>query len=361
MNQLNQEKIWERIEKGVFVIAEIGKGFIQTKEDKTQEEYLENAKKLVFSAKEAGAHAVKFQTHWLEDEQMNISITAPHFSGMDRYNWVKRNETATPLWFWQELKKYCDDLGIIFFSTPMSRGAAKILEQVGVEIWKVGSADILDFVMLDYLASTKKPIIISSGMSTLEEIDKAVGFLQKRAIKIALLHCVSQYPCPLENLNLKTIEFFKERYNVPIGFSSHSIEIDSAIAAVQMGARIIEKHFSFSRDFWGSDHKSSLLPDEFKAMVDKIRKCVRVDLADYGKADKVLQEEEAVFRPVFRKSLVAGSDLAAGDILTSEKIYAMRPQVYIDGLHSEEYENVLGKKVIKDLKKYDPIKLEYLR
>ena len=144
------------IKDKTFVVAEIGKGFIQTEEDQTPEVYLANAKELVLLAKEAGADAVKFQTHTVEDEQANINVVAPHFNGADRYSWVKRNTAATPVWFWQELKKYCAELGIVFFSTPMSRGAAKLLnEEVGVDLWKVGSGDILDFVMLDYLVSTK--------------------------------------------------------------------------------------------------------------------------------------------------------------------------------------------------------------
>ncbi|GAF77642.1 unnamed protein product, partial [marine sediment metagenome] len=177
----------------VFVIAELGKNFIQTKEERPVEEYLENAKELVQLAKQAGADAVKFQAHNIEDEQLDIKITAPHFSGSDRYNWVKRNTLATPPDFWKALKKYCDKLGIIFFSTPMSRGAAQMLEQrLDVPLWKVGSADILDFVMLDFIAKTNKPIILSTGMSTLAEVDKAVAFLQKRTRDIVLMHCVSE-------------------------------------------------------------------------------------------------------------------------------------------------------------------------
>ena len=345
----------------VFVIAEIGKNFIQTEEEKTREEYLANAKALILAAKESGADAVKFQTHNVEDEQLNIEIVSPHFSGSDRYNWVKRNNEITTIEFWQELKRYCDELEIIFFSTPMSRGAAKILEEnVDVPLWKVGSGDILDFVTLDYMASTGKPIIVSSGMSTLEEIDLAIKFLKARTDKTILLHCVSKYPCPPEELNLNTIKLLKDRYDLPTGFSDHSIGYDSAIAAVNMGAVVIEKHFSFSRDFWGSDHKVSMLPEEFKTMIDKIRNKVVVDLKDYGQEKKILHGDEEIFRPIFRKSLMAGADIKAGTILTKDMIYAMRPQKYANGLPSEEYETVLNKKLKKDLKKHDPINLEII-
>ncbi|MBA4320192.1 MAG: hypothetical protein C0412_17480 [Flavobacterium sp.] len=339
----------------VFIIAEIGKNFIQTKEDKSVEEYLKNAKELMRAAKEAGADAVKFQTHNVDDEQLDIDIVSPHFSGSGRYNWVKRNDAATPLEFWQEVKKYCGELGIIFFSTPMSRGAAQKLNQVGVDLWKVGSGDILDFVMLDYLSETGKPVIISSGMSTLEEVDKAVEFLKRRNVDLALLHCVSKYPCPPEELNLKTLEFFKKCYNIPVGFSDHSIGCDSATVAVNMGAHIIEKHLSLSRNFWGADHKISMMPEEFKIMVDRIRSGEKIELNNYGEEIKILRNDEAVFRPIFRKSLVAGCNLSAGSILTKEKIYAMRPQKYAGSMHSEKYESVLGKRVKNYFKKYDPI------
>ncbi len=351
----------------VFVVAEIGKNFIQTQEEKSTEEYLRNARELVKLAKEAGADAVKFQTHQVWDEQADINIVSPHFKGADRYTWVKRNTLVTPKEFWQELKKYCDEIGIIFFSTPMSRGAARLLNEVNVELWKVGSGDMLDFVMLDYEASTQKPIIISSGMSTLEEVDKSVDFLKSRDAQIALLHCVSKYPCPPEELRLKTIEFFQKRYDIPIGFSDHSIGIDSALAAVALGATIIEKHFSLNRDLWGSDHKVSLTPTEFKALVEGIRlleadpaqkeRYLNKDIvkAGLGSADKILQEDEAVLRPLFRKTLVVGRDIPAGTLISAEMIYAMRPQVYLEGLPSEKYKEVIGKKARVDLKKYQPI------
>ncbi len=344
------------LDKTVFIIAEIGKNFIQTQEEKRREEYLANAKALVKAAKESGADAVKFQTHNVEDEQLNIEIVSPHFSGSDRYNWVKRNNEITTLDFWQDLKKYCDELDITFFSTPMSRGAAKILEEnIDIPLWKVGSGDILDFVMLDYIAATGKPIIISSGMSTLEEVDLALAFLKKRTDKIILLHCVSKYPCPPSELNLKTINFFKKRYALPVGFSDHSIGYDSAIAATNLGAQVVEKHFSFDRNFWGSDHKVSMLPEEFKSMVDKIRNKEKIDLEYYGQETKTLTVDESQFRPIFRKSLMVGQDIKKGMIFNADMIYAMRPQKYSQGLPSEEYEKVLYKKAKKDLNKYDPI------
>lgn len=358
----------DKIQKRVFIVAEIGKNFIQTQEERPVSEYLKNAKVLVKAAKDAGADAVKFQTHNVDDEQLDIKVVSPHFRGADRFSWVTRNTNVTPYdAFWRPLKKYCDELGIAFFSTPMSRGAAQKLDQVSVDIWKVGSGDILDFVMMDYLAATKKPVIISSGMSTLEELDWAIDFLKQRNAEIILLHCVSKYPCPPQDLNLATMGFLRERYRVPIGFSDHSIGIDSALATVALGACVVEKHFSFSRDLWGADHKVSMTPEELRVLVAGIRELEAIPekreeylnketlKASMGKGEKILQEDEAIFRPYFRKSLMAGCDIPAGTIISAEMLYAMRPQKYAGGLHSENYETVLGRKLRYSIKKYQPI------
>ena len=366
--------IWEKIQNGTCVIADVGKNFIQTEEERSVAEYLENAKKLAKAAKDAGADAIKFQTHTVEDEQLNISVTSPHFKGADRYSWVTRNTNATPMdAFWQPLKRYCDYIGALFFSTPMSRASAQKLESLGVEFWKISSGDLLDFVMLDYVASTKKPVIISSGMSTLEEIDRAIAFLQKRDVPLAILHCVSKYPCPPEELNLATIQFLRDRYQIPTGFSDHSIGIDSALAAVALGATIVEKHFTFDRKLWGADHKVSMTPDELAALVSGIRAVERnpamrdeylakeIVQKGMGTPGKTMDPDEAVFRPYFRKSLMIGEDIPAGTQLRPEMIYAMRPQEYAGGLPSEYYESVLGKTTVVALKKYDHIKLDVVQ
>lgn len=348
----------------VFIIAEIGKNQIQTEDERPVEEYLENAKKLVAAAKEAGADAVKFQTHEVEDEQLNIDITSPHFKGSDRYSWVSRNTKATPLWFWQELKKYCDEIGITFFSTPMSRKAAQKLESIGVPFWKVGSGDVQDFVTLDFMISTGKPIIISNGMVSLAELDEIVTYVTNKGGKLILLYCISQYPAPKEYFNLATLDYLKEKYpDIPIGFSDHSLGYDVALAAVKLGAKVIERHFSFSRDLYGADHKVSMTPEEFKEMVVAIRNKnfdgINTD-EYYGDKNKELEGANNTFRPYFNKSLMAGENIPSGTVVTKEMVYAMRPKMYAKGLPAEKYEEVLGKKTTKDLKKFDPITFDVL-
>ncbi len=365
----NPNAIWEKIHAGVFIIAEAGKNFIQSEDNRPVSEYLANAKELVDKAAWAGADAIKFQTHTIEDEQLNIHVVAPHFKGADRYSWITRNTNATPVnEFWKPLKAYCEEKGIVFFSTPMSRGAAKRLTEVGVPLFKIGSGDILDFVSMDYVRNTGLPVIMSSGMSTFDEVKKGFSYMREKAQRVALMHCLSKYPGLPEEANLAVIDLFRETFpGVPIGFSENSVGIEPSLIAIALGATIIEKHFTIQRDLWGSDHKVSSTPEEFKELVDGIRAIEKNDAerkkwqnvpnlkAVLGKKEKVLTDDEATFRPLFRKSLMAGRDIPVATVLTPEMIYAMRPQMYAGGLPSERYEQVIGKKTKTSLKKYDPI------
>ena len=342
------------------MIAEIGKNFIQTLEDRPVEEYLQNAKDLVDAATSVGADAVKFQTHELEDEFINVDVISPHFKGSDRYSWIKRNMEATPLLFWREIKQHCDNRGIVFFSTPMSRKAAMKLEEVGVPLWKIGSGDVHDHVTLDFIASTGKPLIISSGMVSLKELDGVIAHIRGKGIALAVLYCVSQYPCPPELFNLATIAHLREKYpDTVIGFSDHSVdghEVD--LAAIKLGARIIEKHFSFSRDLWGADHKASITPDEMRLMIEDIRggKAEEIDVTPYfGDRSKELEGANSIFRPYFNKALVASADIVAGTVLTKELVFAMRPKMYIEGTSADKFDMVIGKKLRRTLHKYEPI------
>lgn len=364
----------QKIKTGVFIVAEIGKNFIQAEGERPVAEYLVNAKALVKAAQEAGADAVKFQTHHAEDEVLNIDFDSPHFKGERRYDWVLRNERATPVdEFWKPLKAYCDAIGIVFFSTPMSRGAAHILQKLDTPFWKVASSDILDFAMLDFMVSTGKTIIIPTGMSTIEDIDTSLDFLKRKGASAVLMHAISRYPYPPEDSNLLTIPFLQKRFpKIPIGFSQNSPWIEPAIAAVALGARIVEQHFTFDRALWGPDHKVSMTPDEFKKIVAGIRTVehdaderARV-VADpamqkyLGKEGKFLQEGEAPFRGIFRKSLMAGRAVPAGTALSPDDVFAMRPQQFAGGLPSEYYEEVMGATTNRPLKKFDPITRDIL-
>ncbi len=374
MHVVNSKIVWEKITKGVFIIAEAGKNFIQTPDDRPVTEYLNNAKELVDKAVWAGADAIKFQTHNVEDEQLNIPIISPHFKGANRYQWVKRNTEATPVVeFWKPLKNYCEEKGIIFFSTPMSRGAAYRLAEVGVPLWKIGSGDILDFVCMDFMRQSGLPVIMSSGMSTIEEVQQGINFLKAKNHRVALTHALSKYPGLPEEANLAIIELYQEQFpGVPIGFSENSVGIEPSLIAVALGATIIEKHFTISRNLWGADHKVCSTPEEFKELVEAIRQLEQNPTererwlrhpklsAIRGPKQKILKDDEALFRPIFRKALMAAEDIPAGTIVQSNLIYAMRPQAYAGGLPSETYEQIIGKRVKVDLKKFQPLTWEVL-
>lgn len=344
----------------IFVIAEIGKNFIQTEKERPVSEYLRNAKALVNAAKDAGCDAVKFQTHEVQDEVLNVNFTSPHFEARDRHSWVARNTKATPLEkFWKPLKRHCDKKGITFFSTPMSRKAAQKLQKVGVPFWKIGSGDIFDYVLLDYIAGTKKPVIYSTGMTSLNELDSVVSYFSEKEIPQVVLYCISKYPAPKKYFNLATIEYLKEKYpDITIGFSDHSLGYDVALAAVKVGARVIEKHFSFSRMLWGADHKVSMTPSEMKEMVMKIRSGAykKANPAPYyGRKDRELEGAKNQFRPYFHKALVAGNDIPAGKVITKNMIFAMRPKMHSRGLAPERLHECAGRRAKKALKKYEPI------
>ncbi len=351
--------IWSKIgSKNVFFIAEIGKNFIRTKKEQSRGHYLYNAKQLISQARAAGADAVKFQTHQVGDEQWQIKVVSPHFKGADRYAWVKRNSLLGNEEWWKAIKKYCTEQRILFFSTPMSRGAAKMLNKIGVPLWKVGSGDILDFVLLDYLRTLRQPIIISTGMSSRAEVEAAIKYIKTKNKHLALLHCVSKYPCPVEDLNVATIGWYKARYQIPIGFSDHSLGYQGVIQAVKQGATIIEKHFSLNRRWWGADHKVSMTPNEFTAMTRTVRQGVNMvadNPAIIGQVSEELADSHSGFRGLFRKSLVASRDIKKGEVIKASDLWAMRPQALIKGIGSENYPLVVGKKAVRDIKAGEPL------
>jgi pseudaminic acid synthase len=285
----------------------------------------EAALELVRAAKQAGADAIKLQTY--TPETITIDSRRPEFLIGKGTLWEGRNlyelyaEAYTP-WEWQpKLKLEAEKLGMDCFSTPFDETAVDFLEEMNVPAYKIASFELVDTQLLKKVAATGKPVLMSTGMATLAEIDEAVRTLREAGCaQIALLKCTSAYPSLPEDMNLRTIPHLAEAFNLPVGLSDHTLGISVPVAAVALGACIIEKHLTLRRSDGGPDAAFSLEPDEFRAMVE----AVRVTEKALGKVSYEVSEKEQASR-VFRRSLFVVKDLKAGDEFTIENIRSIRP------------------------------------
>jgi sialic acid synthase SpsE len=325
----------------VFVTAELGKNHLGN---------LTLAKHLIDKAKEAGVDAVKFQTHIASDEQLKDRVISPHFD-RSRYEWVKEN-TLPKEWF-EEVLNYARKMGLICYSTPMSKAAAEMLSDLGVPAFKIGSADISDFHMLEFVAQTMKPIILSTGMSTLEDIKRSLDFVTRYNDQIVLVHAVSLYPCPPELVNLKTMWTLRDKFDRPIGLSDHSLGIHLSIAAVAMGAVCIEKHFTLDPGLPGPDHKISLTPEEMRELVKGIRE---VESARGDGVKRLLPEEEKYGR-VFWKCIVTSKGIGRGQVIRKDMLRSKRP---FRGISPAEISKVVGRIALVDMEEDTPITYEMI-
>ncbi|HHV53125.1 MAG TPA: pseudaminic acid synthase, partial [Synergistaceae bacterium] len=280
---------------------------------------------IIRAAKQAGADAVKLQTYTPD------TITIKSDSSLFRHGsgslWAGKtlyelySEAYMP-WEWQpKLKEIANDLGLDLFSTAFDPTAVDFLEEMGVPVHKVASFEIVDIPLIEKMARTGKPLIISTGMATLAEIDEAVSAAKGAgASQIALLKCNSAYPAPFEEMNLCTIPHMAEGFGLPVGLSDHTLGIAAPVAAVTLGACIIEKHFTLSRDFPGPDSAFSIEPRELKAMVEAVRAAEKT----LGKVYYGVSEKEAKSR-VFRRSLFVVKDVKAGEVFTEDNVRSIRP------------------------------------
>jgi len=327
----------------VYIVAEMSANHNQD---------FDRAVKILRAAKEAGADSVKLQTY--KPDTMTISCDNEYFQIGKGTLWEGRNlhdlygEAYTP-WEWQpKLKAIADELGIDLFSTAFDPSAVDFLEEMGVSVHKVASFEIVDIPLIEKMARTGKPIIISTGMATLAEIEEAVQAARNAgATQIALLKCTSAYPAPPEEMNLRTVPHLLEAFGVPVGLSDHTLGIAVPVAAVAIGACIVEKHFTLSRDIPGPDSAFSLEPHEFKEMVDTIRVVEKA----LGEVRYTVGEREAKSR-VFRRSLFVVKDMKAGEIFTEENVRSIRPGY---GLPPKVLKEVVGRHAAKDIKRGTPI------
>ncbi|SHM79629.1 pseudaminic acid synthase [Anaerosporobacter mobilis DSM 15930] len=315
---------------------------------------LDRAKEIIYAAKESGADCIKIQTYTADTITMNCSnkyfqIDSGTWKGENLYSLYQKAYTP---WEWQpELKEVADKIGIDFFSTPFDKTAVDFLEEMGVEFYKIASFEVVDIPLIEYVASKGKPIIMSTGMATLCEIEDAVNAVRSQDNnQLALLHCASAYPAITDEMNLKTMVNMKEIFNVPVGLSDHSMGSLGAVAAVSMGASIIEKHFCISRDNNNPDSSFSMEANEFATMVNEIRAVeMAIGKVKYGPT----KQEEGNLR--FRKSIFAVKDIKAGEQLSADNIRVIRPGA---GLKPKFYNEVIGKVARYDISEGTPIRFE---
>lgn len=344
-------KIGEKIiKKGfkTFIIAEAGVNHNGS---------MALAKKLVDAAIEAECDAVKFQTFKSEKLVTGYAKMAQYQKNNigaedSQFNMLKKLELSYN--DFKELKDYCDEKNIIFMSTPFDIESADFLNSIGMEAFKISSGDLTNIPLLEHVASFKKPIILSSGMATLGEIEEAVLCLKNKGAKdFAVLHCTSNYPAPLESVNLKAMNTIKSSFNIIGGYSDHTKGILIPVASVALGAEIIEKHFTLDKNMEGPDHKASLDPKELKEMVRAIRN-VQISMGD---GIKTFTESEVSTMKVARKSIVASRDIKKGDKITLSDLDYKRPG---DGLKPKYYKDLIGKKAVFDIAKDEQITFNFV-
>lgn len=331
----------------VFTIAEIGQA---------HDGSLGMAHAYIDAVAKSGCSAIKFQTHIAEAESSEFEPFRVKFSKQDatRIAYWKRMEFTLDQW--KEIKKHCDEVKLEFMSSPFSNAAVDLLEEVGVKRYKVGSGEVNNFVLLEKIAKTNKPVIISSGMSSFEELDKTITFLKERNVNYSILQCTTAYPTKPEQYGLNVIQELKERYNVTIGFSDHSSSTEACIAATALGADILEFHVVFDKEMFGPDAKSSLNFKETTKLVEAVN---NIKLALNNKVDKNNNSQYTELKQIFEKSLAVNKDLKKGQIIKFSDLETKKPKGY--GILASEYENVLGRKLNKDLNKWSFLNNEDLK
>lgn len=332
--------------KQTFIIAEIGN---------THEGSVGLAKCFIKAAAECGVDAVKFQTHIFEAESLPDAPNPPYFKDETRKEYFDR--TGFGIEQWKDLKQYAqDECGVEFLSSPFSLEAVDLLEQVGIKTYKIASGEVSNIPLLIKIAKTGRKVLLSSGMSTWAELDEAVKTLQDNGCKdLILLQCTSEYPCPPENAGLNIMQEMKERYKLPVGFSDHTLGIAVPIAAVCLGACVIEKHFTLSKQMYGPDAQFSATPEEMKILVDNIRAVEKILGSKIDKDAKVATLSQ--MKITFEKSIVSACDISAGTIIEEKHLAYKKPG---DGMPAREFRKVIGKRVMRSIQKNSKLKRNVL-
>ena len=316
----------------------------------------ELAKQLVIKAKEAGADYVKFQTAKPE-------LVISKFAEMAEYQKTNTGKVESQLDMCKKihlkltdyapLKAYCEEVGIKFISTPFDLVSIDVLESLDMDFWKIPSGEITDYPYLVKIAKTQRPVVMSTGMCEVEEIRDALKVLLDNGLtkdKISLLHCNTEYPTPMKDVNLRAMLELKEEFGVRVGYSDHTQGIEVPIAAVAMGAEIIEKHFTLDHNMPGPDHKASLEPQELKAMVTAIRNIEQA----MGDKHKHVSDSERKNIAIARKSIIASKDIKEGEIFSEENLTVKRPG---NGINPMRWNEIIGKTAVRDFTEDELIEL----
>ena len=300
-----------------------------------------------------GADAVKFQTHIAEAESTPAEPFRVKFSRQDatRYEYWKRIAFSESQW--QGLADHARERGLIFLSSPFSREAVDLLTRVGMEMWKVASGEIGNLPLLDAMIETGRPILLSSGMSDMVEMDKAVERVRRAGLPLAVLQCTTAYPCPPERIGLNMIPFFRERYACSVGLSDHSGTIYPGIAAATLGVEVVEVHVTMSRGMFGPDVPASITMEQLRELVDGIRFVERMRASPVDKDAVAL--DMAPLRAIFTKSLVAREPLPAGTVLTEAHLAGKKPGT---GIPAERLPDFIGRVLRRNLERDEQIRAD---
>lgn len=329
----------------IFSIAEIGQAHNGS---------IDIVHQYIDAVSKTGVSAIKFQTHIAAAESSIHEPFRVKFSDdKTRFDYWKRMEFT--LQQWKEIKQHCDDVGIEFMSSPFSNAAVDLLEEVGVKRYKVGSGEVNNFVLLKKIAQTGKPVIISSGMSSYTELDATVNFLKQNNVEYSILQCTTSYPTKPEQFGLNVIKELKKRYNVTVGFSDHSSSIEACIAAVSLGAKIIEFHVVFDKNSFGPDAKSSLTIEETTQLITAVKNIEKALQTPINKQDN---SQFGELKKIFEKSLAINKDLPKGHQLTFLDLETKKPKGF--GILASEYKKVIGKSLKTNMKQWDFLNYEDL-
>ena len=318
-----------------YIIAEIGVN---------HNGKLSLAKKLIDASIESGVNAVKFQKRDLKSLYRKESLENPNSESQGfEILLAELQEVELTKNDYMEIIDYCKKKKITFLCTPWDMPSVDFLEELDIVAYKISSGDMTNFPLIKYVSKTRKPMIISTGMSKIEEIEKMVSFVKEQNIPFVILHANSTYPSPIESLDLNLIPEFRKKFDLSVGFSGHEIGIIGSITAANMGAVIIERHITLDKTMKGLDHSSSLEPNEFKEMVSLIRLSEKAK----GKPIKKMTRAEVLQREVVSKSIVCVLDICKGEIFSDKNIEAKGPE---KGLSAQYFFDIIGKKSPRDIK-----------